>query len=55
MVLAENLGEEAFTRRVKIYGTDVDEDALGQARVGTYSPKAVEPVPAELMNEPSGK
>jgi two-component system CheB/CheR fusion protein len=32
MVVAEVLGAEAVRERVKIYATDVDEEALGQAR-----------------------
>jgi two-component system, chemotaxis family, CheB/CheR fusion protein len=48
IVLAEALGEETFRERVKIYATDVDEDALGIARLGVYAPKDVEGVPAEL-------
>src|SRR5215211_879067 len=31
MVLAEALGEEAYMARVKIYATEVDDDALQQA------------------------
>jgi two-component system, chemotaxis family, CheB/CheR fusion protein len=50
MVLAESLGPEAYPQRVKIYGTDVDEDALAQARLGVYSAKDVEPVPQELRD-----
>jgi two-component system CheB/CheR fusion protein len=44
IVLAEALGVEAFQARVKIYATDVDEDALRQARQGSYSAKDLEPV-----------
>ena len=51
IVLAEALGEEAFRARVKIYATDVDEDALAQGRHAAYAPKAVEPVPDELRNK----
>ena len=36
MVLAEAIGEEEFRRRVKIYATDADEDALATARQGSY-------------------
>ena len=32
IVLAEALGDDAFRERVKIYATDVDEDALADAR-----------------------
>jgi two-component system, chemotaxis family, CheB/CheR fusion protein len=45
MVLAERLGAEAFRKRVKIYATDVDEDALAQGRHASYDEKAVEAVP----------
>jgi two-component system CheB/CheR fusion protein len=49
MVLAEALGTEAYLERVKIYATEVDEDALNQARQGSYSAKEVEPIPAVLL------
>jgi two-component system, chemotaxis family, CheB/CheR fusion protein len=48
MVLAEALGEAQYGERVKIYGTDIDEDALNEARHATYSAKAVEAVPEGL-------
>jgi two-component system CheB/CheR fusion protein len=48
IVLCEALGMEAFSRRVKVYGTDVDETALAQARQATYSEKALETVPDDL-------
>jgi two-component system CheB/CheR fusion protein len=48
MLLAEALGEEAFRRRVKIYATDVDDDALAEARDATYNAKQLEKVPPEL-------
>jgi two-component system CheB/CheR fusion protein len=34
ILLCEELGEEKFTERVKIYATDVDDDALTRARNG---------------------
>ena len=34
MLLAEALGRDGFRDRVKIYATDVDDHALGEARVG---------------------
>src|SRR5262252_4718607 len=49
MVLAEQLGIEAFRRRVKIYASDVDEDALMQARHATYAASQVEDVPPDLL------
>jgi two-component system CheB/CheR fusion protein len=48
MVLAEALGEREYLDRVKIYATDVDEQALTEARHATYSAKAMEAVPDEL-------
>src|SRR3954454_12911744 len=57
MVLAEILGIEAFRERVKIYATDVDEDALSQARTATYPSRDLEAVPAALREkyfEPTG-
>jgi len=46
IVLAESLGVEEFRERVKIYATDVDEDALAEARSGTYDEKQVSGVSA---------
>ena len=37
IVLAEALGLESFRQRVKIYATDIDDEALGQARQASYS------------------
>ncbi|HEY7543914.1 MAG TPA: CheR family methyltransferase [Blastocatellia bacterium] len=51
MLLAEALGEEQFRERAKIYATDVDEDALGQARQATYTARQVETIPAELLEK----
>src|SRR5215471_972467 len=48
MLLCEALGEKPFRDRVKIYATDVDGDALTQARHAVYSAKAVDPVPEPL-------
>jgi two-component system, chemotaxis family, CheB/CheR fusion protein len=49
MVTAETLGPEAVRERVKIYATDVDEEALTQARQARYTAKQIEGVPAELL------
>ena len=48
MVLAEALGVERFRGRVKIYATDVDDDALAQARAAMYAERDLEGVPPEL-------
>src|SRR3954466_12077784 len=50
MVLAEALGTEAYLQRVKIYATEVDEDALNQARQASYGPKDVEAIPKDLLS-----
>src|SRR4051794_21741102 len=49
MLLAEALGEEAYTQRVKIYATDIDEEALDSARAAMYSPDDIAGVPAERL------
>ncbi len=57
MILAEVMGVEAFSAQVKIYATDIDEDALREARHGTYPAKSLEAMPADLAEryfEPSG-
>jgi two-component system CheB/CheR fusion protein len=50
ILLAEALGEEAFKRRVKIYATDIDDEALAQAREAAFSTKQLENVPGELRD-----
>jgi two-component system CheB/CheR fusion protein len=49
MVLARVLGEDAFRARVKIYATDIDEEALDQARHGAYLPRQIEDVPRDAL------
>ena len=49
MVAAEALGAETVRERVKIYATDVDEEALAQARQARYDARRVEGVPPELL------
>ena len=49
MLLAEALGPDAFRQRVKIYATDVDEEALAEARTASYDARAVESVPPDLL------
>jgi two-component system, chemotaxis family, CheB/CheR fusion protein len=49
MLLAEAMGAEAFRQRAKIYATDVDADALAEARTASYDARAVEAVPAEMV------
>lgn len=51
MLLAEELGEEQYRRRVKIFATDVDEEALAIARHATYPVPALKSVPPELKEK----
>jgi two-component system CheB/CheR fusion protein len=48
IMLAEMLGVERFREQVKIYATDVDQEALAQARYGSYAPADLEAIPAEV-------
>lgn len=49
MVLAEMLGPTEFRERVKIYATDVDEEALSVARHGSYTERDIRGIPPELL------
>jgi two-component system CheB/CheR fusion protein len=49
MLLVEAIGRKAFRERVKIYATDVDGEALEQARQATYTARQVEDVPEALL------
>ncbi len=49
MIFAEKLGIEAVRDRVKVYATDLDEDALQQARQATYASRAMAGVPDEMV------
>jgi len=58
MLVAEAMGDQELRQRVKIYATDVDEEALAQARQGSYAADAVEALPAGLLAkyfEPAGE
>ncbi len=50
IIVAGAIGDDAFRRRVKIYATDVDEEALDQARIGAYLPRQIEDVPREALD-----
>lgn len=57
IAFAEALGVEECAKRVKLYGTDVDEEALREARAGAYPAKALAPLSRELRDryfEPIG-
>jgi two-component system CheB/CheR fusion protein len=49
MVTAEALGADTVRERVKIYATDVDDEALNQARLARYADKQMEGVPPDLV------
>ena len=51
IMLAEALGWDDFRHHVKIYATDVDEDALAQARQAIYDAKAVKGLSPELLDK----
>ena len=51
MLLAEAMGEEDFRKRVKIYATDVDEDALAQARLAVYPREALKGMAPDLREK----
>jgi two-component system CheB/CheR fusion protein len=51
MLLSEAIGPEVYKERVKIYATDVDEEALSQARHAVYGPRTAEDVPAPLLEK----
>ncbi|WP_036477950.1 CheR family methyltransferase [Myxosarcina sp. GI1] len=58
IILADILGLERFRQQVKIYATDVDEDALAQARTASYSAEKLEPIETEIRErffEPLGE
>jgi two-component system CheB/CheR fusion protein len=57
MLTTDLVGLDEFRRRVKIYATDVDEEALAQARHAEYAEREVAEVPRDLLEryfEPNG-
>jgi len=51
MILVDALGPDQFRDRVKIYATDVDEEALSQARLASYTEQGVESVPESMKTK----
>lgn len=49
MLLAQALGMEQYSTRVKVFATDVDEEALNQARQASYTAKEVQSLAPELL------
>jgi two-component system CheB/CheR fusion protein len=50
MLLAEHLGDRASDYLVKIYGTDIDEEALVTARHGAYRLEQLKELPGDLVD-----
>src|SRR4051794_21280152 len=51
IVLAEALGPEQFRERVKIYATDVDGEALAEARQASYTARELGGLPPDLREK----
>jgi two-component system CheB/CheR fusion protein len=51
MLLSRMLGGSEYHRRVKIYATDIDEDALMQARQASYSASDIANLPRDYVEE----
>jgi len=51
MLMAEAVGMEAFKERVKLYATDVDEEALTRARQGNVDSDDLDAIPAPLREK----
>ncbi|MEM9903969.1 MAG: CheR family methyltransferase [Cyanobacteria bacterium P01_D01_bin.44] len=51
IILAELLSSVQFRQRVKIYATDVDEEALAEARHASYRPQDLEAIPEALRDK----
>jgi len=49
IAFAEALGAEGFRERVKVYGTDADEEALNVARLASYTVKDMETVDPAIV------
>lgn len=51
IALTEFLGPEAYRQRVKIYATDMDNEALAQARQAVYSNEDLKNIPEDLREK----
>jgi two-component system, chemotaxis family, CheB/CheR fusion protein len=51
MLFAEELGADEFSARVKIYGTDVDEEDLERGRQALYTEDEIADVPDDLREK----
>ncbi|HYE90998.1 MAG TPA: CheR family methyltransferase [Terriglobales bacterium] len=55
LLVAEQLGDRAAEYQIKIYGTDVDEDALASARQAYYRTDQLKDVPDRLLQRYFGR
>jgi two-component system CheB/CheR fusion protein len=51
IVMCEALGIDQYRDRVKIYATDVDEEALSKSRLGTFNAKEISGLPERLLEK----
>ncbi|KOP27711.1 chemotaxis protein CheR [Hapalosiphon sp. MRB220] len=51
MLLVENLGIEQYLQRVQMFATDLDKDALQQARQASYTENEVKEIPSEALSK----
>ena len=51
ILLADAMGMDEFRSRVKIYATDIDDEALNQARQAVFTAAQVEDVPSALLQK----
>jgi two-component system, chemotaxis family, CheB/CheR fusion protein len=51
MYMAEAVGPERFRERVKIYASDLDEQALSQGRQATYTAREVANIPNAMLEK----
>ncbi len=51
ILFAEELGIEALGERVKVYATDIDQEALTYARRALYTDRQVEEIPEPLLKK----
>ncbi|OBI98543.1 CheR family methyltransferase [Mycobacterium asiaticum] len=49
ILFTEALGPDSVRQRLKIYATDIDEEALAEARAASFDARAVESVPPQLL------
>src|SRR5690606_26441472 len=51
MLFAEHIGVETIGNRLKVYATDIDNEALEEARQATYSTRELEGLPPGYLGK----